>query len=65
VLEAVFGDQAVRSLASRARDALLRQVDALLAADAQRFEQVLADAAPPPEAITRFHSAVLSVQAAR
>ena len=65
VLEAIFGDQAVRSLASRARDALLRHVDALLAADAERFYQLLAEASPPPEAISRFRSAVLAVQAAR
>ncbi|HEX8767265.1 MAG TPA: GTPase, partial [Jatrophihabitans sp.] len=50
VLEAIFGDQAVRSLAARAREALLEQVDTLLADDADRFRRLLAQASPPPGA---------------
>jgi hypothetical protein len=65
VLEAIFGDQAVRSLAARARDALLRHVDTLLAADAGRFHELLAAASPPPGATSRFRAAVHAVQAAR
>ena len=65
VLEAIFGDQAVRSLAARARDALLRHVDELLAADADRFHRLLATGSPPPEAASRFRAAVHAVQAAR
>jgi energy-coupling factor transporter ATP-binding protein EcfA2 len=37
VLEAVFGDQAIRTLAGRAREELLNRVDALLDAEAARF----------------------------
>jgi hypothetical protein len=37
VLEAVFGDQAIRSLAARAREDLLARVDELLDAEAARF----------------------------
>jgi len=65
VLEAIFGDQAVRSLAARAREALLEQVDTLLAADADRFRDLLAGAAPPPGATSRFRAAVHAVEAAR
>ncbi len=65
VLEAIFGDQAVRSLAGQARDALLRHVDTLLAADADRFRQLLDEASPPAGATTRFRAAVHAVQAAR
>ena len=65
VLEAVFGDQAVRSLAAQAREALLEQVDTLLAADADRFRTLLAGGAPPPGATSRFRAAVHAVSAAR
>lgn len=64
VLEAVFGDQAVRSLAARARDALLLHVDALLDADAARFRALVAEAAPEPGATARFRAAVHAVPAA-
>ena len=40
VLEAIFGDQAVRSLAAQARQALLAHVDALLAAEARAVRPV-------------------------
>ncbi|HEX8305254.1 MAG TPA: GTPase [Jatrophihabitans sp.] len=65
VLEAIFGDQAVRSLAARAREALLEEVDTLLAADSDRYQTLLAGAAPPPGATSRFRAAVHAVGAAR
>ncbi len=65
VLEAIFGDQAVRSLAVRARQTLLGHVDSLLAADAQRFHDLVAGAAPPDGAAAGFRAAVHAVQAAR
>jgi hypothetical protein len=37
VLEAIFGDQAIRTLAARARDDLLTRVDALLDTEAARY----------------------------
>jgi hypothetical protein len=37
VLEAIFGDQAIRSLAERAREELMSRVDTLLDAEAARF----------------------------
>jgi hypothetical protein len=65
VLEAIFGDQAVRSLAARAREALLRHVDELLAEDADRFRHLLAEGSPPSGATARFRAAVHAVDAAR
>lgn len=41
VLEAIFGDEAVRRLAGQARNDLLRRVNALLQEEASRFYQVL------------------------
>jgi hypothetical protein len=43
LLEAVFGDQAVRTLAAEARAELLDRVEELLDADRSRFEAVLDD----------------------
>jgi hypothetical protein len=37
VLEAVFGDQAIRTLATRAREDLLARVNVLLDAEADRY----------------------------
>ncbi|MDQ1720804.1 MAG: hypothetical protein QOI26_538 [Pseudonocardiales bacterium] len=65
VLEAIFGDQAVRSLAGRARDTLLLHVDTLLAADADRFRKLLAEGVAPAGAASKFRAAVHAVQAAR
>ena len=47
VLEAVFGDQAVRTLAARAREQLMARVRTLLDEEALRFERVLAPVTPP------------------
>jgi energy-coupling factor transporter ATP-binding protein EcfA2 len=43
VLEAVFGDQAIRTLATRAREELLTRVDELLDREAARFIERTAD----------------------
>ncbi|MGW0806515.1 ABC transporter [Nonomuraea sp. NPDC002799] len=47
LLEAVFGDQAVRSLTSRAREDLRERVRGLLAEEASRFTDELAVVEPP------------------
>jgi len=41
VLEAIFGEQAVRGLARRAREDLMARVDALLVRDSSRYGEVL------------------------
>jgi energy-coupling factor transporter ATP-binding protein EcfA2 len=65
VLEAVFGDAAVRSLAARAREDLEARADELLRYEQDRFDERLAAAAPGPEAAGRLRSAVVALTAAR
>ena len=65
VLEAIFGDQAVRSLAARARDDLLSRVRELLAGERARFDRLLAAAAPDPDAAGRLDAALREFEAAR
>jgi hypothetical protein len=65
VLEAIFGDQAVRELAEHARDDLLVRVKALLDREAARFERVLAEAGVDPEAAARLDRASAEIDAAR
>ncbi len=65
LLEAIFGDQAVRTLAARARSDLLERVDDLLASDAARFVGLLepyAEDAPAPE---RLRAALDRLEQAR
>jgi Dynamin family len=65
VLEAIFGDQAVRALAARARTDLLERVERLLGGEADRFRQVLASVAPAPESPARLRAALDAVEQAR
>ncbi|MDG4762922.1 ABC transporter [Solwaraspora sp. WMMD406] len=52
VLEAIFGDQAIRSLANRSRDGLLQRIRALLDEEAGRYLQRISAAGIAPEAIS-------------
>jgi hypothetical protein len=65
VLEAVFGDAAVRSLATRAREDLQARVDALLRYEQDRFDALVATAAPRAGAAEDLRAAVRSLAAAR
>jgi hypothetical protein len=65
VLEAIFGDQAVRTLAARAREGLMARVRALLDEDASRFERVLAPVTPPPGQLDDLDAAVAGLERAR
>lgn len=65
VLEAVFGDQAVRKLAAEARKDLLRRVDLLLAEEKERLFQLLRTAGVDAEAGQRLRAAGDGVQNAR
>jgi energy-coupling factor transporter ATP-binding protein EcfA2 len=65
VLEAVFGDQAVRSLAARARERLMTRVRALLAEEAERFHRVLAPQTPPADQGGALDEAVAALERAR
>ena len=65
LLEAVFGDSAVRSLAARARADLERRADRLLTDERARFDELVEQAAPPPDAVARLRAAAAELTAAR
>jgi hypothetical protein len=64
VLEALFGDQAVRELAAEARRDLVERADVLLRADAARFEALIEGAATQAEGLPRLHAAIDTVRRA-
>lgn len=57
VLEAIFGDQAVRTLAAKARADLLERVERLLAREASRFTTLVEPLAPDRERIEAVRAA--------
>ena len=65
VLEAVFGDQAVRQLTEKARADLRTRIGAVLAEERSRFDERLADVAVDPEAGPDLRTALRRVEAAR
>ncbi|MGI5179937.1 dynamin family protein [Dactylosporangium sp. CA-152071] len=65
VLEAIFGDQAVRSLAARARQDLLERVTALFDEEAGRYRSALAGAGIDDDYAGRLRAASTAVQLAR
>ena len=64
VLEAIFGDQAVRTLAARAREDLIERVERLLREDAKRFDALLDAAAPEAETFARLHASLDAIRRA-
>ena len=65
VLEAVFGDAAVRSLAARAREDLEARADELLRYEQERFDALVDAAAPEPAAAQALRDAARELAAAR
>jgi hypothetical protein len=65
VMEAVFGDAAVRQLAAQARADLERRADQLLRGEQERFLELLDDAAPGPDSAEELRAAVRALAAAR
>lgn len=65
VLEAVFGDSAVRSLAARAREDLEARADELLRYEQERFDVLVDAAAPAPTAADDLRAVVGELAAAR
>jgi hypothetical protein len=65
LLEAIFGDQAVRSLAAQARTDLLIRIDKLLTQEARRYEDLIASSAPKRDAALTLRAAAQRVQEAR
>ncbi|HEV3407529.1 MAG TPA: hypothetical protein VG079_02475 [Gaiellaceae bacterium] len=64
LLEAILGDQAVRTLATRAREDLVERVERLLREDAARFEARLDAMAPDAEAYAELRAATDAVRRA-
>ncbi|RFU20245.1 GTPase domain-containing protein [Geodermatophilus marinus] len=64
LLEAVLGDAAVRSLATRAREDLQDRADALLTTERGRFDELVAAVAPGPDDADRLRAAAAALAAA-
>jgi hypothetical protein len=65
VLEAIFGDQAVRTLAARAREDLLERVARLFDRERKRFAGLLVAVAPPSGSARRLADALAELDRAR
>ncbi|MFL6127719.1 MAG: ABC transporter [Mycobacteriales bacterium] len=65
LLEAVFGDTAVRALAAQARQELLERVERLLGAEADRFRARVDAVAPAPDAAAGLRAAATALEHAR
>jgi hypothetical protein len=65
VLEAVFGDAAVRSLAERARADLATRADGLLGAERDRFTGLIIGTAPAPQSADAVRAAAAELAVAR
>jgi hypothetical protein len=65
VLEAVFGDSAVRTLAARARADLLERVEVLLESERRRFLDVVDGAAPDRDAALGLRTDLEAFEKAR
>jgi energy-coupling factor transporter ATP-binding protein EcfA2 len=65
LLEAVFGDGAVRALATQARLDLMERVETLLGAEADRFRSLVQAGAPDPGAAAALRAAAHDLERAR
>ncbi|SNC71571.1 Dynamin family protein [Kytococcus aerolatus] len=65
ILEAIFGDQAVRSLAAAARVRLMERVEDLLAQERGRFDAVLDEVGVSAQVAQRLREAAARVEAHR
>lgn len=65
LLEAVFGDQAVREMSKKARKALLSRTEELLLAERQRFDEVIDEVPLTRAAVDAVRSAAVDVEGAR
>jgi hypothetical protein len=65
ILEALLGDQAIRTLATQAREMLLQRTRGLLADEASRFHALLDPLAPEPRSAQALRDALRTVERAR
>lgn len=63
LLEALFGDQAVRDLTTKARTDLMARIESLVHEEAARFEVAARAARPSPETAAELRAAVAKVAA--
>jgi hypothetical protein len=63
VLEAIFGDQAVREMAAKARRRLLELADDLYAGERHRYALALAESAPPADQATGLAAVAAQLRA--
>ncbi len=64
LLEALLGDQAVRTLAAEARDDLVERIDRILRDEAERFAGLVEGKVPEAEAVARLHTSIDAVRRA-
>lgn len=65
LLEAIFGDQAVRSMSIKARTALMEHVEELYEQERARFDRVLEEVSVHEHAVEELREAAAGVEAAR
>ncbi|CAN5765844.1 dynamin family protein [soil metagenome] len=65
LLEAIFGEEAVRTLATRAKGDLVKRLTRLLEAEAERFASAALKGVPGPQQVTQLRSALESIRAGR
>jgi len=63
VLEAIFGDQAVREMAAKARHSLLERADALYSAERQRYAAAVDELAAPADQAQRLSAVAAQLRA--
>ncbi len=63
VLEAIFGDQAVREMAAKARHSLLELADELYSAERERYDAALAEVAAPTDQAQRLSAVAAGLRA--
>ena len=63
VLEAIFGDQAVREMAAKARRSLLDLADHLYSGERERYAAALAEVAPPADQAQRLSAVAAALRA--
>ena len=63
MLEAIFGDQAVREMAAKARRSLLERADELYAAERERYAAALAERAAPADQAQRLSAVAAQLRA--
>lgn len=62
LLEALFGDQAVRDLTAKARGDLMSRIEAIVAEEAERFEEPVRAATPSADVSARLRSLATALE---